>query len=1194
MKIKHYLLAVNLFPSIPPSTNESDLRNQRISTRLFVIALVSSISILIGYNLLNDVTKVTIVNSPDLAQYSDLYSKYPQALTCPCTNITIKYGKFLEINYTLHQLCSSVFVTNDWIDYLAQNYVLTTQYVAGFLQLGTYMFQAVKTFCESSNKTISDSLSQFYVNEYTSLTVISKQLFQYQSQILMDQFISSTNNTFLSFLQTLRDTTQANTPMSAVQSAYEMILQGTDGIVGKGALDYQCVSTSTPEGTQPLQMYSSDFPIQFSIPGLRLGCFVVEGVLQSSLECFYNQTCLNNLQSYIISPVSINIIPLNSSLPSQFNQTSTIQEIVNELMVDKWNLSKNNVTESSIGKWQKIKNFLRKLNLFPSIPPSTNESDLRNQRISTRLFIIALVLSIIVLITYNALIYVTLIGNINSPDLSQYLDLYSQYPQTLTCPCTNITIKYEKFLEINYTLHQLCSSVFVTNDWIDYLAEADTDDVSAEFDVRLLGKYLFQALKTFCESSNKTIFDGLSQFYLTEYASLNVISKQLFESQSRIIMNQFISSTKNDFLLPLQIIRDMTDANSLYTLHGINYAFYGSSEVSTIISHAQNYDNCSCVSEQCLLQVGIYDYEVLTYVFNVSGLQLGCNAIDGILLSTLECFYNQTCLNNLQSYIISPVSINIIPLNSSLSSQFNQTSTIQEVMNELMVDKWNLSMIYENYYKECQPIKCSYTYVDRNSIIYIITTLIGLIGGLVKVLTFTIPKLVKFIPRVIKKIRKCCRSSRSETENNVTGSSIGKWQKIKNFLRKLNLFPSIPPSTNEYDIRNQRISTVLFIISLIIIMTILITYNALINVTKTITIDKPTLTRYLDLYSTHSEILICPCTTISIGYENFIHIEYTLHQVCNSTFVNNNYIKNIFLQDSNDTTGSPDFLVTYPYILNALALFCQLTDNIVSDSLIEFYSNQYLSATVTSKQLFELQAQSSFQQFIISRINDLLFMMQFIRDTTQANNFFSGIFTNYDFELALYVVPLDITFLQAEPFELSNCSCMISALCTEQAVIYDNDYNNNSQFIVPGLYVGCYIVEALLQSTLECFYNQTCLNILQSYGGFSSSMNAVPLNSSLSSRYNETSTMQELINELMVENWNLSIIYENYYNGCQPTQCSYSYTAKNNAIYIATMIFGLIGGLMTILQCFIPRLVRLIARCIWKRRIVPEISFVPT
>ncbi|CAF1589212.1 unnamed protein product, partial [Adineta steineri] len=319
------------------------------------------------------------INSPDLAQYLDLYSQYPQTLTCPCTDITIKYEEFLEIDYTLHQLCSSTFVTDDWLDYLDEADTDDVSYIADIRVSGISMFQALKTFCESSNKTISDSLSQFYLTEYASLNVISKQLFQSQSRILMNQFISSTNNTFLSLLQTLRDTTQANTPMSAVQSAYIFFSDGTDGIVLQSLVEYQCSCTSTPQCTLPLQMYHYYFPIQFSIPGLRLGCFVIEGVLQSTLECFYNQTCLNSLQSYIISPISINVIPLNSSLSSQFNETSTIQEVVNELMVDKWNLSKNNATEPTIGKWHKIKNFLQNLNLFSSIPPSTNEYDLRNQ-----------------------------------------------------------------------------------------------------------------------------------------------------------------------------------------------------------------------------------------------------------------------------------------------------------------------------------------------------------------------------------------------------------------------------------------------------------------------------------------------------------------------------------------------------------------------------------------------------------------------------------------------------------------------------------------------------------------------------------------------------------------------------------------------------------------------------------------------
>ena len=68
----------------------------------------------------------------------------------------------------------------------------------------------------------------------------------------------------------------------------------------------------------------------------------------------------------------------------------------------------------------------------------------------------------------------------------------------------------------------------------------------------------------------------------------------------------------------------------------------------------------------------------------------------------------------------------------------------------------------------------------------------------------------------------------------------------------------------------------------------------------------------------------------------------------------------------------------------------------------------------------------------------------------------------------------------------------------------------------------------------------------------SSSMNITALDSSLLSRFNESSTIEELLSQLMADNWNLSIIYKNYYEGCQPTKCSYTYVTRNDAVYVAT------------------------------------------
>jgi hypothetical protein len=61
----------------------------------------------------------------------------------------------------------------------------------------------------------------------------------------------------------------------------------------------------------------------------------------------------------------------------------------------------------------------------------------------------------------------------------------------------------------------------------------------------------------------------------------------------------------------------------------------------------------------------------------------------------------------------------------------------------------------------------------------------------------------------------------------------------------------------------------------------------------------------------------------------------------------------------------------------------------------------------------------------------------------------------------------------------------------------------------------------------------------------------------------------------MIEEWNVLMMYETYYNECQPIQCSYKVARKNDVIYIVTTLFGIAGGLTTTLKLIVPRLVKL-------------------
>ncbi len=123
----------------------------------------------------------------------------------------------------------------------------------------------------------------------------------------------------------------------------------------------------------------------------------------------------------------------------------------------------------------------------------------------------------------------------------------------------------------------------------------------------------------------------------------------------------------------------------------------------------------------------------------------GCNVIESLLQSTLECFYNQQCIDGLKGQISSSSSVSVTALNVSLPSVYFMNSTIRELLHNLMIEQWNVSPIFENYYNACHPIKCTYTLVTNNNLIYIFTTLFGIAGGLITALKFIVPKLVKLM-----------------------------------------------------------------------------------------------------------------------------------------------------------------------------------------------------------------------------------------------------------------------------------------------------------------------------------------------------------------------------------------------------------------------------------------------------------------
>ncbi|CAF3294627.1 unnamed protein product [Rotaria socialis] len=391
--------------------------------------------------------------------------------------------------------------------------------------------------------------------------------------------------------------------------------------------------------------------------------------------------------------------------------------------------------------------YLRNLNLFPSKSPTVTDSHtLQNQILSTRLFILSFCLSLVILIVYTFIVTATKTLTLKQPTSGQYAQLYGKYQESITCPCTQISIDYGIFIHVNYTLHQVCTSSFVTNDWLMYLRNALAGRIFLASDFHVVSETLFTALRSLCELVSDTFQNTMMRFYATGYVSNNVIPISLLKSEVQSLINQLRSSIKNDFFLSLGMVRQMIQANALISSLQTNFYMFMQPGNSFPVTGFLEYGNCSCaISAECISLSTFYDGLNSTVLWFVRGMHIGCYVLEALLQSSLECFYDPICFDSLKFYLSSTVFWNGTVMNGTTPSRFLTTSTVGDILDELMIEIWNWTLTFDKYFEQCRPIACSYTVTTRNDAIYLVTTLIGLVGGLVTALKLVVPNSVNLI-----------------------------------------------------------------------------------------------------------------------------------------------------------------------------------------------------------------------------------------------------------------------------------------------------------------------------------------------------------------------------------------------------------------------------------------------------------------
>ncbi|CAF1487303.1 unnamed protein product, partial [Rotaria sordida] len=467
-------------------------------------------------------------------------------------------------------------VSQGWIDYYNNFKLYFIISNRDFRANAGHQFQILATLCEQAQQTVNSALQVFLQRQFVSSQIISQELFRSQINESIERWKSNTLNSFLHLTQLIRVTNQGNQLINSFHNFYFYLDQISEQLIPVPA-NYSTCSCARSSACQiPMGIFVYNWTIfdyveLFRIPNFFTGCFLVESLLESTLECFYDHQCMKIIESYT-SNTTTNFSLLDTTRNSP---NETVQSIINRLMIDAW---QSNISFSAYYKMCSplsctyeqtrrhdivylissifglfaglvfgieililiILRFIEKMvNDFSLIELKRRFKDLficrEEEQIINRCHFILLILTISLLYMATSLTLVAKTERVIKPSLFTYQYLLTNYQDSLQCSCSHISIEYQSFLTMTSRIHQICSSDFVSNDWIDYIYNTIDPFHLNYTDFRTTATGQYQLLASFCQFSRQVLNDALSNlltshFIDTELLSYNVLYERIQSS----------------------------------------------------------------------------------------------------------------------------------------------------------------------------------------------------------------------------------------------------------------------------------------------------------------------------------------------------------------------------------------------------------------------------------------------------------------------------------------------------------------------------------------------------------------------------------------------------------------------------------------------------------------------------------------
>ncbi|CAF4315356.1 unnamed protein product, partial [Rotaria sordida] len=130
---------------------------------------------------------------------------------------------------------------------------------------------------------------------------------------------------------------------------------------------------------------------------------------------------------------------------------------------------------------------------------------------------------------------------------SNYKDLLKDHSYSIQCSCSQISIQYETFLNIEPHFHDLCSSQFISDEWIHYIyGEGHLSRRFSFDDYRYSAPGQFLSLSSLCKLSQEKL-----------------LSENLLIEEIEIILNRLQLTASKSFINLFNLIREIIGSNMI-------------------------------------------------------------------------------------------------------------------------------------------------------------------------------------------------------------------------------------------------------------------------------------------------------------------------------------------------------------------------------------------------------------------------------------------------------------------------------------------------------------------------------------------------------------------------------------------------------------------------------------------------------